>query len=374
MNLTVLTFSNRSLQTRIVRFCAQLFCLCLAWLSQPLFAADAAAMYQSEVQVRSRDDAAERNRAFTSGLEEVLLKLSGRADTLENPIVRRQIQNTQSLVEGWAYQTRVVEGSEQLFLQITYFQPEVQRLLESAGIPLWPANRPETLVWVVTQAELGERNFAEVQSEPKAFEQLQSAAERRGLPIRFPLLDLEDLRNLDPEQVWAMDEMALRTAAQRYGSESILAVRLFRTLAGETYAKARYLFRDRSLDLESFEDPEASFLESAIALAAEELAATFAVRLSASTSDVAAVTLHVSGVRGLNDYAELLRYIDELAVVNSVQVLAAEGEDLTLQVRAGGQLRQLLETLALERRLSQQSEPERVGQEFTVRYLWQSER
>src|SRR5690606_3527527 len=127
------------------------------------------------------------------------------------------------------------------------------------------------------------------------------------------------------------------------------------------------------LDLESFEDPEASFLESAIALAAEELAATFAVRLSASTSDVAAVTLHVSGVRGLNDYAELLRYIDELAVVNSVQVLAAEGEDLTLQVRAGGQLRQLLETLALERRLSQQSEPERVGQEFTVRYLWQSE-
>ena len=347
-------------------------CFAMVCAGNVLHAADASSLYQTQEVVNSREDATERNRAFNSGLEDVLLKVSGRVDTLENPIIRRQLQNTQALVEGWAYQTRVEDGAERLYLQITYFQPEVQRVLESAGIPLWPANRPETLVWVVTQNELGEQSFSDPQTEPELFTQLKTAADRRGLPLRFPLLDLQDRMLIAAEQVWVMDELALRGAAQRYGSESILAIRLFRTLAGETYGKAVYLFRDHMLDIESFEDPEPAFLETAIALAAEELAGTFAVRLSASTSGSSSITMNVSGIQSAADYAAILRYLDELTVVNSVQVLAAQGDKLTLQVRAGGQLRQLMETLTLERRLVQQSEAALVGQEMAVQYLWQS--
>jgi hypothetical protein len=341
----------------------------------PAFAAETEGLYQSEVVVTSRDDTAERARAFSSGLEGVLVKLSGRADVLENPAIGRQMQNTQALVEGWAYQTRMVDGSEQLYLQINYFQPEIQRLLDGAGIPLWPANRPETLVWLVTQNELGERTLADPSdaTESAAYQRLQEAAKRRGLPLRLPLMDAQDRIGLNAEQVWTMDQMALRAAAQRYGSESILALRLYRTLSGETYAKATYLFRDRVLELESLEDPEPEFLDAAIALATEELAATFAVRLSSATTDSSSVTLDVSGVRGMADYAALLQYLDDLTVVNSVQVLAADGDKLSLQLRTGGQLRQLMETLALEPKLVQQSDPVRTGQEVAVQYLWQSQ-
>src|SRR5690606_22278450 len=176
MTLTPDMPSHRHFLTRIAGLCVHVFCLALLLLSRTVDAADAGAMYQAAAVVNSREDAGERNRAFASGLEGVLLKLSGRADTAENPTIRRQIQNTQSLVEGWQYQTRVVDGVEQLYPQITYFQPEVQRVLESAGIPLWPVNRPETLIWLVTQDELGEQEFADSSSEAEAFQVLQEAA------------------------------------------------------------------------------------------------------------------------------------------------------------------------------------------------------
>jgi hypothetical protein len=376
MNLPLIQAFTGFLQTHIARLCAQLLlCAGCAVFGVQAFAAEAQGLFQSEVVVTSRDDTGERTRAFTSGLQDVLIRLSGRADTLDNPLIQRQIQNTQSLVEGWAYQTRMVDGVEQLYLQINYFQPEVQRLLDGAGIPLWPANRPDTLLWVVTQDELGERTLADpAQMEPEVYQRLQDAAKRRGLPLRLPLLDAQDRIGLTAEQVWTMDQMALRTASQRYGAESILALRLYRTLTGDTYGKATYLFRDRVLELESLEDPEATFLDSAIALAAEELAGTFAVRLSSATTDSSSVTLDVSGVRGVADYAALLKYLDDLTVVNSVQVLAANGDKLSLQLRAGGQLRQLMETLTLDRRLVQQGEPAFTDAGVAVvPYLWQNQ-
>jgi hypothetical protein len=358
---------------QVARLCVQLLCAWGVVGGMPAFATEVQGLYQSDVAATSREDAGERNRAFSSGLGDVLIKLSGRADTLENPAIARGIRNTQALVEGWAYQTRMVDGVEQLYLQINYFQPEVQRLLDGAGIPLWPANRPDTLVWVVTQSELGERALAEsTQKEPEVYQRLRDAAGRRGLPLRLPLLDAEDRIGLATEQVWTMDQTALRAASRRYGTESILALRLYRSLSGDTYAKATYLFRDRVLELERLEGPESEFLDAAIALAAEELAGTFAVRLSSAGADSSSVTLEVSGVRGVADYAALLQYLDGLAVVNSVQVLAANGDKLSLQLRAGGQLRQLLETLTLERRLVQQGEPVRGDDTVAVSYLWRS--
>ncbi|HWK54974.1 MAG TPA: DUF2066 domain-containing protein [Hyphomicrobiales bacterium] len=334
-------------------------------------AAEMQGLYQSEVAVASRDDERERTRAFVSGIETVLLKLTGRADTLENPVIRRQIQNPQTLVEGWAYQTRSVVGeAPQLYLQINYFQPQVQRMLDEAGVPLWPASRPETLLWVVTQDELGTRALADpTQDEEALYTVLREQSQRRALPLRLPLMDLEDRLNLNADQAWSVDQDALHAASERYDTESILVLRLFRTLSGETLGKATYLLRDRALEYESLEAPEPEFLEGAVNLVATELASTFSVRLSGVDNSTRA-RLNVSGVHSLDDYAAIMRYLDELAVISSVQVLAVDGESLSVEVRTGGQLRQLVETLAIERRLQQQSEPVREGQNFLVQYQW----
>jgi hypothetical protein len=359
----------------LARLWLWLVCVGSAGFCVPLYAADTDSLYQSDVVVNARGDAAERNKAFTSGLEDVLVKLTGRANTPQNPAIRRRIQNTQSLVEGWAYQTRVVDGAEQLYLQIHYFQPEIQRLLDDAGIALWPANRPPTLVWLVTQSESAEPSLVDPEdaSEAEVYQALQAAAARRALPLRLPFVDEQDRSELSAEQVWNMDALALRAASQRYGSESVLALRLLRTSAGTTYAKATYLFRDRVLELERRDRPESEFLDAAAALVAEALADTFAVRLSAAASDSSSVMLEVSGVRGVADYAALLRYLDGLAVVSKVQVLAATGDRLTLQLSAGGQLRQLLETLALERKLVPQGDAAlTTAPDLALQYRWQT--
>jgi len=376
MNFRVIFGNFRGFLSRLNR----LRLLCLLLLLQALtpafsFAVEVGGLYQTEQVVVSRDDERERNRAFTRGLADVLLKLSGRQQTLNAPAVKQAMQTPQSYVEGWAYQTRtsaIAGEPAQLILQISYFQPQIQRVLEDAGIPLWPANRPETLIWVVVQDELGERKLAEpLGEEAELYAAMQAVADQRALPLQLPLMDLEDRFNLSPDKAWIADQDALLAASKRYGIDSVLSVRLFRTLTGETFAKASYYFRDTSLVLEDFEQTESQFLTSSVNMVAEELVDTFAVRIS-GVDNGTRVNLAVSGVRKIADYANLLTYLRNLAVVTDVQVLAVDGEDITLQLKTGGQLRQLMETLSLETTLQQLSEPMRSGQEFAIRYAWQS--
>jgi hypothetical protein len=81
--------------------------------------------------------------------------------------------------------------------------------------------------------------------------------------------------------------------------------------------------------------------------------------------------LKVEGVGNVEDYAGVLRYLEGLAVVKSVQLASANGATLVFDVSTGGQLRQLIETLALDRRLQPLGEPAREGQRFNLYYQWQ---
>ncbi len=361
-------------------FCTVFFVA--AWLVQtlPALAAEVPGLYVASATVSSRDDERERQRGFNAGLREVLVKLTGRRDTLDNPVVMRALSSPQSYVETWAYNSILPDDpfaqpgqTAQIQLQVTFFQAGIQQLLNDAAIAIWPRNRPETLVWIAVQDELGERFRATEQPEEGGdiVAALRAEADKRGVPLLLPLLDFTDLSSLNTEQLWNFDINTLRIASSRYGSESILALRVFRSLSGDVIAKAVYVFRDQVLEFDVLEDTLQSFVEGSIDLVAVNLSRYYAILLS-GTNDGSEdqVLLTVDGVGSAADYAGLMQYLNSLAVVSGVQVLSAKGATLELQLSTGGQARQLVESVALDRRLTALGEVMRNGPEVRMHYRW----
>jgi uncharacterized protein len=350
-----------------------LWCL-LQLAAVPVFAAEVAGLYQATVPVSSREDLRERQTAFATALRQVLLKLSGRSDTLQNPVISRALANAQPYVEAWVYrsQPRVEQGSgEQLVLEASFFRAQIQELLESAGIGVWPENRPDTLLWVALQDAPGLRSLVGHEGVGNEYlEQLARAAAERGLPLVTPILDLQDQMTLRPDLLWSFDQEALRRASARYQVDSILAVRLYPLPGGQVFAKAQHLFRDQVTELDALESSLSDFLAASIGMVASELAANYSVTMSRIDNSTR-VRLQVEGITSIADYAGVLTYLQSLAMVQSVQVVRVQGEMMELELGTGGQVRQLIDSMALDRRLLPQSEPVRQQQLINLLYRWQ---
>lgn len=343
-------------------------------------AAEVTGLYEASVAVTSRDDERQRQQAFGAAMRAMLLKLTGRSDASSNPVIARALGAPQSYVETWAYNSVMPEDPfaqpgqpAQIQLHVTFFQAGIQQLLNEAGLAVWPQSRPDTLLWVAVQDELGERFIATQLPEQggNLVAAIEAVAQARGVPLLLPLLDFADLRALPLEQLWNFDINALRIASSRYQGESILAIRVYRLLSGDVIAKAVYIFRDQVLEFEALESPLDPFIEGGIDLVARTLASYYAILMSgADNGNEEQVRLTVDGIGSASDYAGLLSYLNGLAVVSGVQVLAAQGASVELALNTGGQSRQLIESIALDRRLTALGEVARNGSQVQMHYRW----
>ncbi|MAM70494.1 MAG: hypothetical protein CMP91_05045 [Gammaproteobacteria bacterium] len=367
-----------------VKYTWQLLVILLLLLVQglpaPVLAIEVRGLYQATVQVDSREDERERRRGFSDAMLEVLVKVSGSTAVSSPASIRRALNSPEAYVESWSTQTRteVIESEngqsstqENIELVVNFYESEIQRLLDENNIPLWPVNRPETLVWIVIEDELGERRMLASSANPDStlLERLDNYADQRGLPLLYPILDLEDQLRLNVNRLWELDEQAILNASRRYQAESILAIRIFRSLSGELLARSLYFFRDNVFSYEEFESSENEFLQGSINLVSTELSQYYAVLLS-STENSVPVDFQVDGIDSPADYSALLSYLRTLEGVNAFQLKRADQGTLILRLETGGQLRQLVETIALEPSLQIVSELNRDGLDVSMHYRW----
>ena len=183
----------------------------------------------------------------------------------------------------------------------------LDRLLANAAIPVWDANRPSILVWMVVQDSDGNRRLLNRESHPQIVELMQSFASQRGVPILFPLLDFEDRRNLDPARLWALDAEAITAASARYAPDSILAGRLLQTGTQDLVGLWQFQFRDQLQVFDSFETDLKAYINEPLDRVTSQLARHFAVVRSISGRQT--VRMQVSNIRDLSDWSTLVGYL-----------------------------------------------------------------
>lgn len=175
-------------------------------LISPLQAARVPDLYSAEV-----DAGLPEERQLEAALNQVMVKLSGRAGITAVPgaaVMRDNAALLLDSLEDRATGTRV-----------RFDAASLSRLMANLGLPLLPEERPELLVWMARQQ--GEAT-AFVEPDAASYQTLNRGAQRRGLPLLIPLLDLQDQLALSADQLAALDQGAIVEASSRYPFDALL--------------------------------------------------------------------------------------------------------------------------------------------------------
>lgn len=326
-------------------------------------------LYVQEIAVADQGDA-ERLRAYREGLTEVVLKVTGEERWLQSGDVTRALRDAQSYVQEVTYSTSSAGSAPQTIIRVIFDRALVDRMLATAGIPVWDRNRPSVLLWLTVQGADGQRELLGSDSEHPVLELISQFSLKRGVPILLPLMDVEDRRNLPVDVAWSLDEQAIRNASARYGADSVLSGRVLQSPAGDLVGLWQFLFKDRVETFDSFERDLAVYTNSALNRITAQLAMHFALARQASTQSDERITLRVEGVDDVTAYVELLAYLQTLSVVQSVSASLLDGTSLELDVQLSGSTYLFTEFLSLGRDLVPDQLPASNAAESVLHFRW----
>ena len=315
-------------------------------LSLPLGAVEVVTLYTAEVPLDQEADDP-RGAAYAEALRHVLLRVSG-----------SEIANDTELVallfpEPASYVTQFRPGVEET-LWVSFDGQALERVLRSAGQPIWGAERPLTLVWLAVDWGQGMREIVAA-DDPERMEQesrsidrnrmirerLLEIADRRGLPLVFPLLDTTDLQSVTFADIWGGFDRAVIDASERYDADSVLIGRV--RPASNQANRWTYYFGNQELALSG--PPE-----DALGQVADMLASEFAI---GGNLPLESVVLNVSGVNSIEAYGHVQRILEEIPLIEGLAAAEVSGDRISYRVEARGGAARLSRALRLKGLLEQ---------------------
>lgn len=336
---------------RLVGAAALLAFLSLAPLAHGL---PVAGLYEQRVAVEN-ESLAERNRAYQVAFRRMILKVTGDERWLESARIRDASGSAGDYVQAFAYATEETAGrvaglvAGQRYLEVQFSAPLINQLLAAEEIPVWGSNRPSVLIWMALQDASGRRSLLNSETGAEIVDYMRRFGEERGLPIIFPLLDLQDRRDLPVDAIWAQDELAIRAASNRYDPDSILAGRLLFTATGELVGLWQFQFMDEAQTFDGFDSELESYLEQPLTRITSQLAGHFGLVPGGQSEQ--SVRLRVDGIGDFSDYSALVEYVRGIGLVQAADIVSVDGERLELLLDLQGNADQLYDLIALDRDL-----------------------
>lgn len=347
---------------QIARVVATFFVLMLTSSVQALLVED---LYQAEVLVPDQSETALRD-GVASGLQQVLIRVSGDASVARHRAVIAAMRRPDRYYHEHHYQTTdrqlAVAGelTEAKLLTIRFEPNAVARLLREAGFPVWGSERPGIMMWVAQAGEDGQRDMLGESDTGELATAFRIRARERGLPLLWPLMDLEDTGQISTAQIWGQFLGTVESASLRYRPDCILTGRVQKQ--GSQWI-GRWSFRldDRWQNIETVGPGPDEMVVSLMDRVTSQLAQRYAI--DGSRGDI---TVTVEAVDSLEKYASVGRYLSGLTPILDVIVSEVEGDEVTYQVSMEGQPDQLKELIDLDEVMV--SVP--TGRRNALRFRW----
>ncbi|MEM8659919.1 MAG: DUF2066 domain-containing protein [Pseudomonadota bacterium] len=308
-------------------------------------------MYSAQVPVDGRS-ASELNRAASVGLSEVLVRVSGTTNVLDDPTVAESLSDARARLQRYGYNSDP-DDPTQLLVNMLFDSTYVTQVIIDAAQPLWTANRPVSLLWLVQESSIG-RQYVNAETAPELVRVIKREFARRGVPVQLPLYDLADRAALSPDELWALDGPALERASERYNRDNVLGGRFAVSTTGEVNGQWTYLRKgleetereriNRSTSVEN----EALFVREGVAIVAESMSSLYAV---AATANETGFTLAVRGVTDFSDYAAVVGWLEQLELVDWANIESINGDTIVLRINAQVDADQLATMIQLNQRL-----------------------
>jgi hypothetical protein len=301
-------------------------------------AAEVATLYTAQVAL-DEEAGNPREAAYEAALATVLLRVSGGALASDPEMIELLFPNPSSYVVQF-------RPGEDDTLWVSFDGEAVEKVLRDSGQTVWGTDRPATLVWLAVDWGEGDREIIAADDPDRGRaagrsidrdrllrQRVLDMAERRGIPVLFPLMDTEDQHNVGFSDIWGgFDELVL-AASERYEVDSILIGRIRATSSERNRWNYYFSAEERSWNGEP---------ELVIGLVADQLADEFAIR---GDAPVEFVDLLVSGVTSVEVYGEIQNMLAATTVVESFSIGEVSGDLIRYRVEVLGGIERLRRAL-----------------------------
>jgi uncharacterized protein len=317
---------------------------CLLWMVASLAGAVVSQqLFESEVVVQSQAPA-ERSAAMKSALEEVLVRVAGQDSVLTTGPAMALLQKPARLVQQYRYFTVPDSEPPILKLWVRFDGDAIRQSLQQQGLAYWGAERPDTLLWLAVE-DRGKRYVVSADDNSDVHEQIVQVAKQRGVPILFPLMDLEDQSQARFSDIWGGFFEHVLNASARYNPQAVLIGRLNRSSSGGWSARWYMDVAGRTASWSDSRQQLAALLQQGMDDTADQLASRFAVAHQGGGDNV--VRISVDGVRTLAAYARINEYLNSLTSVVDVQVEQLTGSQVQYSLQLNGGLQGLTRTVSI---------------------------
>ena len=331
-------------------------------VAQKLDAVTLENLYQAEVLSESQSDAQRRIDA-SEGLSQVLTRVSGRSDILQNPVIVAALKTPEQYYSEFSYARVEAVNDEAAALpqpgldplpaetprqvmRIRFAPSLIAKILREADLPVWGSNRPSVLNWMAIDDESGRQVLGE--ANPSLFAKtLNQAARARGVPLLLPLWDLEDSRGVSSSEIWGRFLGRIEAASKRYSPDKILVFRAESEFSNQWRGDWSLGEGGQWRSGTVYGESQAQLATALVGVLASVLSEQYAV-----TSTRSEVRLTVEGITEIQDYAEVSRYLEGLTQVMSVQPVRILTDMVEFKLRSEGEVQQIIDVIALDRKLS----------------------
>lgn len=310
-------------------------------------------LYRTAIEVPDRSDESLR-QGNQQALAEIVIRVSGDARALEAPDIQQAMAAPERYIDQFSFDRQVRMNPETglpepaFLLNVSFNSRGINQLVRRAGLPIWATNRAEVLLWLVIEDEQG-RRLVTADSAPELTEILMTQAARRGLPLAFPINDLEDQLAVTAGDIWGLFMDPVVAASQRYAPGAVLVGKVYPPVDGNVRGAWAYRMDDNQQFLETKGELLDSVLAQAINFSADQLAAKYAVVLGEGDSDF--IWLAIEGVATLTDFAELTAYLDKLVAVKQANLDRLQEANTRFRVYLESDVENLKQLLKLDKKL-----------------------
>lgn len=336
--------------------------ICVLMLNFCLFNAAVAVTVEDlyTVEVPVADQTTElRLEAFQEAFRQLIIKVSGSDDALNSPAFERPLQNSSRYVKQFTYFAREDEGAQELgsvlYLKIDFDQRLVQSLLRENRFPVWGKERPGNLL--VISYDVNETvKLVSGETTPELVDMLDEAAEKQGLPLLYPLMDLEDISLIRVNDVVSRHIDKIEIMASRYAPDTLVVGHIVGRSDTGWLGDWEVRFDDQLFKWQH----RGSSQEVVVSQLVEHLSRVLALEYALQSNTNSKQNLHmsVSGLEGIRYLNGAKRYLETLTVVDSVRVSKIEGDVVTFDIDLNNEIEDLQRLIEFGEVLEQEEFPQ----------------
>lgn len=309
-------------------------------------------LYVARIPVMDESET-ERTRSISAGLAQVLVKVTGKPEVGAVNGVAELLANAQRYVSEYRYVYPQKNGAREAdsvpVLHLQYLAADLETALRALRLPVWPADRPVLLLWVMESGDAGSRL---INTDASAYLSLSTALAHRGMPVILPLLDLQDQIHLGGEGLETgvgKPELAqFALASARYPVEHWLQVDYRANDGGFT---GHWRLSGEGVGGEA--SIQAASLTGFMVETADRVVEHFSGNFTyAPSQTIQVLNVVVENVITYEDYGQVVAALKTLELVRDVQVNAMQGTELSLNLQLEGEGQRLFEALDKDTRFT----------------------